>query len=207
MGLGFPRGRSAPGTVDRLHILGAIHGAFGPDPPLSSWPHAGRPPLGLGVVRDQYIPQARAQAPRRSAWCPGRCAVRGTPPVQFCRVRQCRGARARRSRQPPDLGRQHPTGTSPGVVCTGAKAPGSPNSSVGGSSIPSLPGFGGSDPLDWHDVSMEILANQVMAVIAHVEAGPLVVLGPFDGGAAVARPSSPTTTRARTLGLIYPRTV
>ena len=42
---------------------------------------------------------------------------------------------------------------------------------------PSLPGFGGSDSLDWNDVSMEILANQVMAVIDHVEAGPLVVLG------------------------------
>ena len=37
---------------------------------------------------------------------------------------------------------------------------------------PSLPGFGGSDPLDWQDVSMENLANQVMAIVHKVDAGP-----------------------------------
>ncbi len=42
---------------------------------------------------------------------------------------------------------------------------------------PSLPGFGGSDPLEWQDVSMENLANQVMAIVHKVDAGPVVLLG------------------------------
>ena len=59
---------------------------------------------------------------------------------------------------------------------------------------PSLPGFGGSDPLDWQDVSMESLAEQVMADRAQGGRRP--------GRSSSATPwavrspcSSPTTTR------------
>ena len=66
---------------------------------------------------------------------------------------------------------------------------------------PSLPGFGGSDPLDWHDVSMEMLANQIMAVMLKADAGPAVVLG-HSMGAAVGVQFAHDHPR-RTLGLIY----
>ena len=66
---------------------------------------------------------------------------------------------------------------------------------------PSLPGFGGSDALDWHDVSMEILANQVMAVLSHGGAGPVVVLGHSMGGAVAVQFAHDHARH--TLGLIY----
>ncbi len=50
---------------------------------------------------------------------------------------------------------------------------------------PSLAGFGGSDPLEWHEVSMQALADQVASVLAHLGAGPVVLLG-HSMGAAVA---------------------
>ena len=58
---------------------------------------------------------------------------------------------------------------------------------------PSLPGFGGSDPLEWQDVSMESLANQVMAIADKVDAGPAVLLGHSMGGAVAVQ--FVTTTR------------
>jgi pimeloyl-ACP methyl ester carboxylesterase len=66
---------------------------------------------------------------------------------------------------------------------------------------PSLPGFGGSDPLDWHDVSMEMLANQIMAVLHQVEAGPVVVLGHSMGGAVAVQFAHDHP--GNTLGVIY----
>ncbi len=48
---------------------------------------------------------------------------------------------------------------------------------------PSLPGFGGSDPLPWHEVGMPTLAEQVALVLRHVGAGPAVLLGHSMGGA------------------------
>ena len=66
---------------------------------------------------------------------------------------------------------------------------------------PSLPGFGGSDPLDWHDVSMETLANQVMAIVHQVDAGPVVVLGHSMGGAVAVQFAHDHPRR--TLGVIY----
>ena len=59
---------------------------------------------------------------------------------------------------------------------------------------PSLPGFGGSDPLDWQDVSIENLANQVMADRPQGGRGP----GRSSWATPWAAPSpssSPTTTR------------
>jgi pimeloyl-ACP methyl ester carboxylesterase len=66
---------------------------------------------------------------------------------------------------------------------------------------PSLPGFGGSDPLPWSQVSLRRLADDVAAVLQDVGAGPVVVLG-HSMGAAVAvhfahhRPDE-------TLGVVY----
>jgi pimeloyl-ACP methyl ester carboxylesterase len=66
---------------------------------------------------------------------------------------------------------------------------------------PSLPGFGGSDPLDWREISMPSLAAQVDLILRHLDAGPVVMIG-HSMGAAVA------VQYARdhfddTLGIIY----
>jgi pimeloyl-ACP methyl ester carboxylesterase len=66
---------------------------------------------------------------------------------------------------------------------------------------PSLPGFGGSDPLGWHEVSIGALAQQVARVVDHLGAGPVLLLGHSMGGAVAVqyahdRPSG-------TLGLVY----
>ena len=68
---------------------------------------------------------------------------------------------------------------------------------------PSLPGFGGSDPLDWQDVSMENLANQVMAIVHKVDAGPVVLLGHSMGGAVAVQFAHDHPRR--TLGRDLPR--
>ena len=52
---------------------------------------AGHAPLGLGLVRDQYMHKVRRT--RRSAWCPVRYASREAP-VAVRGVRQRRGTRA-----------------------------------------------------------------------------------------------------------------
>lgn len=52
---------------------------------------------------------------------------------------------------------------------------------------PSLPGFGGSDALDWHHVSMADLACEVARVVRHVGAGPVVLLGHSMGGAVAVQ--------------------
>ena len=66
---------------------------------------------------------------------------------------------------------------------------------------PSLPGFGGSDPLEWQDVSIENLANQVMAIVHKVDAGPVVLLGHSMGGAVAVQFAHDHPRR--TLGVIY----
>ncbi|MGH9093353.1 MAG: alpha/beta fold hydrolase [Acidimicrobiales bacterium] len=66
---------------------------------------------------------------------------------------------------------------------------------------PSLPGFGGSDPLPWHQVGIPALADQVEHVMARVGAGPAVVLGHSMGGAvAVAHADRHP---GRVLGMVY----
>ena len=52
---------------------------------------------------------------------------------------------------------------------------------------PSLPGFGGSDALDWHEVSMAGLARQARHVARHVTEGPVVLLGHSMGGAVAVQ--------------------
>jgi pimeloyl-ACP methyl ester carboxylesterase len=196
MGLGFPRGRPAPETVDRLQISGAIMApSDGPSPVELA--DAGRPPLGLGVLRDQYERK-----------------VRKTPTIRMV---------------PASLrieGRLLQFAVSDNVHAHGPDGPGSPpiwavnihGYFAGGGMYwresarlaeqlgwrvinPSLPGFGGSDALDWHDVSMEILANQVMALVQHVGADPVVVLGHSMGGAVAVQFAYDHP--GLTLGLIY----
>jgi pimeloyl-ACP methyl ester carboxylesterase len=196
MGFGSPRGKRAPDTVDRLQISGAI---TAPSDGLSpvELADAGRAPHGLGVLRDYYVHKVR-QIP----------TIRMVPGTMRMEGRQLHFA------------------LSDNLDAHGPDGPGTPpiwavnihGYFAGGGMYwresarlaehlgwrvinPSLPGFGGSDPLDWHDVSMEILANQVMAVLSQVEAGPVVVLG-HSMGAAVAIQFAHDHSR-HTLGVIY----
>jgi pimeloyl-ACP methyl ester carboxylesterase len=66
---------------------------------------------------------------------------------------------------------------------------------------PSLAGFGGSDPLEWHEVSMTALADQVAALLDHLGAGPVVLLGHSMGGAVAIQYAHDRPQAA--LGVIY----
>jgi pimeloyl-ACP methyl ester carboxylesterase len=66
---------------------------------------------------------------------------------------------------------------------------------------PSLPGFGGSDPLEWNEISIEALAEQVRVIADHLGSGPLVVLGHSMGGAVAVRFA--VDHPGRTLGVVY----
>ena len=66
---------------------------------------------------------------------------------------------------------------------------------------PSLPGFGGSDPFGWEQVSMKALAEQVAVVLAQVQAGPVVVLGHSMGGAVAVQYAHDHPRN--TLGVVY----
>ncbi len=185
-----------PPPEDTLQIAGAIVApSDGPSPVELA--DAGRAPHGLGVVRDQYARK-----------------IRKTPTIRML---------------PSSLrveGRRLRFAVSDNVEAHGPDGPGSPpvwavnihGYFAGGGMYwresarlaeqlgwrvvnPSLPGFGGSDPLEWQDISMETLANQVMAIVHKVDAGPVVLLGHSMGG-AVAMQFAHDHPR-RTLGLIY----
>lgn len=66
---------------------------------------------------------------------------------------------------------------------------------------PSLPGFGGSDPLPWNEVAMSTLAEQVALVLRHVGAGPAVILGHSMGGAVAVEHAHRRPEEV--LGLVY----
>lgn len=66
---------------------------------------------------------------------------------------------------------------------------------------PSLPGFGGSDPLEWNQLTMAHLAEEVAAVCGHLDAGPVVLLGHSMGGAVAVRFAHDHPQD--TLGIIY----
>jgi pimeloyl-ACP methyl ester carboxylesterase len=66
---------------------------------------------------------------------------------------------------------------------------------------PSLPGFGGSDSLQWDQISMESLAKQVELILKDVGAGPVVILGHSMGGAVAVQYAYRHANR--TLGIIY----
>jgi pimeloyl-ACP methyl ester carboxylesterase len=48
---------------------------------------------------------------------------------------------------------------------------------------PSLPGFGGSDPFSWSDISMDHLSDQITVVLDDLGVGPVLLLGHSMGGA------------------------
>jgi len=66
---------------------------------------------------------------------------------------------------------------------------------------PSLPGFGGSDPLGWNQVSMEVLADHIDRLLDHLGAGPAVLLGHSMGGAVAVQYANDHPRR--TLGIVY----
>jgi pimeloyl-ACP methyl ester carboxylesterase len=190
------RGKSVAQRDDSLQISGAIVSpSDGPSPVELA--DAGQLPHGLGVVRDQYVRK-----------------IRKTPTIRMV---------------PSSImvdGRRLRFAVSDNVNAHGPDGPGSPpiwavnihGYFAGGGMYwresarlaeqlgwrvinPSLPGFGGSDPLDWHSVSMESLANQVMAIMHQVDAGPVVVLGHSMGGAVAVQFAYDHPRR--TLGVIY----
>lgn len=66
---------------------------------------------------------------------------------------------------------------------------------------PSLPGFGGSDPLPWGQISLGELAREMAIVVDHLTESPVIVLG-HSMGAAVAIEFGCSFAN-RTLGIIY----
>ena len=182
MGLGFPRG-ATPEPVDKLQISGALMApSDGPSPVELA--DAGQAPHGLGVLRDQYVRKVRKNPTIRMV--PGSMRVEGRL-VAVRRLGQRRRPRARRAGDPADLGRQHPRLLRRRRhVLAGERASGRATR-VGGSSTPACPDSAEATSLDWHDVSMEILANQVTAVVHQVGAGPAVVLGHSMGGAVAVQ--------------------
>jgi pimeloyl-ACP methyl ester carboxylesterase len=196
MGLEFPRGGTTPEPADRLQISGALVApSDGPSPVELA--DAGHAPHGLGILRDQYVHK-----------------VLKTPTIRM---------------QPSSMrieGRRLQFAVSDNVDAHGPDGPGTPpiwavnihGYFAGGGMYwresarlaeqlgwrvvnPSLPGFGGSDPLDWHDVSMEVLADQIGAVLDEVGAGPVVVLGHSMGGAVAVQFAHDRPRQ--TLGVIY----
>ncbi len=196
MAVRFFRSKGTPPPDDSLQISGAIVApSDGPSP--VQLVDAGHAPHGLGVVRDQYERKIRKTP-----------TIRMVPSSMMVEGRRLRFA------------------VSDNVDAYGPDGPGSPpiwavnihGYFAGGGMYwresarlaeqlgwrvinPSLPGFGGSDPLDWQDVSMESLANQVMAIVHKVDAGPLVLLGHSMGGAVAVQFAHDHPRR--TLGVIY----
>jgi pimeloyl-ACP methyl ester carboxylesterase len=181
---------------DSLQISGAIVApSDGPSP--VQLVDAGHAPHGLGVVRDQYVRKVRksptirmvpssvmvegrrvhfAVSDNDDAWGPD---GPGTPPVWAVNIHGYFAGGGMYWRESARLAEQ-----------------------LGWRMInPSLPGFGGSDPLEWQDISMENLANQVMAVMHKVGAGPVVLLGHSMGGAVAVQFAHDHPRR--TLGVIY----
>jgi pimeloyl-ACP methyl ester carboxylesterase len=66
---------------------------------------------------------------------------------------------------------------------------------------PCLPGFGGSDPLGWHEVSVGALAEQIAYVVDHLDTGPVVLLGHSMGGAVAVQYAHDRPQDA--LGIVY----
>ena len=182
MAVRFFKSKEAPQPEDALQISGAIVApSDGPSP--VQLVDSGHAALGLGVVRDQYVRKIRKTP-----------TIRMLPSSIMAEGRRLRFA------------------VSDNVDAYGPDGPGSPpiwainihGYFAGGGMYwresarlaeqlgwrvinPSLPGFGGSDPLEWQDVSMEGLADQVMAIAHKVDAGPAVLLGHSMGGAVAVQ--------------------
>jgi len=198
MAVRFFRSKDAPppDPDDTLQISGAIIApSDGPSP--VQLVDAGHAAHGLGVVRDQYARKVRKSP-----------TIRMVPSSLMVEGRRLRFA------------------VSDNADAHGPDGPGSPpvwavnihGYFAGGGMYwresarlaeqmgwrvinPSLPGFGGSDPLEWQDVSMESLANQIMAIVHKVDAGPAVLLGHSMGGAVAVQFAHDHPRR--TIGVIY----
>lgn len=66
---------------------------------------------------------------------------------------------------------------------------------------PSLPGFGGSEPLPWDQLSMDGFARTLDGLLEALGAGPVVILGHSMGGAVAMRYAHDYPQR--TLGVVY----
>lgn len=66
---------------------------------------------------------------------------------------------------------------------------------------PSLPGFGGSEPLAWSELSMEKIAMKVLALMDHLEIDKALLLGHSMGGCIAV--TMATLAPSRVLGIIY----
>ena len=66
---------------------------------------------------------------------------------------------------------------------------------------PSLPGFGGSDPLSWSELSMSALSDGIGELLDHVGAQSAVILGHSMGGAVAVQFAADHPDR--TLGSVY----
>ena len=66
---------------------------------------------------------------------------------------------------------------------------------------PSLPGFGGSDPLSWSQISMPSLARRIEALIDHLGLEQVVLLGHSMGGSVAIEFAARHPERV--LGIIY----
>lgn len=66
---------------------------------------------------------------------------------------------------------------------------------------PCLPGFGGSDPLDWSEINMKALVRPLEAILEHLDAGPVVMIGHSMGGAVSVQYAREHFDD--TLGIIY----
>jgi pimeloyl-ACP methyl ester carboxylesterase len=66
---------------------------------------------------------------------------------------------------------------------------------------PNLPGFAGSDPLPWEQVSIRGLTNEIVRLLDHLEVDQVVLLGHSMGGAVAVQFAD--LHPERTLGIIY----
>jgi pimeloyl-ACP methyl ester carboxylesterase len=196
MGLGFPRGSATPEPVDKLQISGALMApSDGPSPVELA--DAGHPPLGLGFIRDQYERKVRKTPTIRMQ--PGSMRVEGRL-LQFA-VSDNVGAHGPDGPGTPPIWAVNVHGYFAGGGMYWRESARLAEQLGWRVINPSLPGFGGSDPLDWHDVSIEMLANQIRAVLHQVDAAPVVVLGHSMGGAVAVQ--FVHDHPGLTLGLIY----
>ena len=196
MGLGFPRAREKPEPEDTLQMSGAMMSpSDGPSP--VELVDAGRAPHGLGVLRDQYVRKVRKAPTIRMV--PGCVRVEGRR-LQFA-VSDNVGAHGPDGPGTPPIWAVNIHGYFAGGGMYWRESARLAEQLGWRVINPSLPGFGGSDALDWHDVSMEILARQVMAVVNQVGAGPAVLLGHSMGGAVAVQFAHDHPRRS--LGVIY----
>ena len=187
MGLGIPRGSTTPEPVDSCRS------------PAPSWPVRRSLPGRTGRRRssparpglpDGTSTSARSARPRRSGCSPvhagrGRCCSSPCPTTS--------GPMGPTAGYPSDLGGEHPwLLRRRRHVLEGERASG--RTARLACHQPQPARIRRSDPLDWHDVSIEMLANQITAVLHQVDAAPVVVLGHSMAGRSPS--SSSTTTRA-----------